>query len=525
MIPRGGSVGVVGAGISGLSYSFFLSKIRPDVKISIVDSSNRVGGYIRSEKKQSQGQDIMLEKGPRTLRGVSEGSLLIIDQMIQQGEGDKVLGVFKKCPANKKYLLSSQSGPNGTTGELIQVPDSLPSFGRFFRSPLLTYRMILSFCKEPFVRSVSSKEETVEQFLSRRFCKDLSQNIVSAVLHGIYAGDVKKLSVNSVMGRLVEMEKEKRSIFKYAFASMRGKTAEKKPSELLRKYEEIFHPPVAFSKLSKFLKDFPVVALSGGLESFPKILYKSLCGNENVRFVMGERIRSLKKNDDSIQLELEKENLTLNHLRLTIGAEGIMDFLPTSSKLTALLAKLHYTSIAMVNVYIRNQNLSMSGFGYLVPQSLDSFNKEHLLGVIFDSEVEAYAHPILKLVDEKLNESKLVERKDTKPCTKVTLMFGGHYYDSSKAPSKSSVERMARSVLSSHLHLEVPESATVDVSFIDNCIPQYNVGYQQVKEEILGEIEREFCGFVSAGGMSFGQGVGVPDCVMDSFKGALQAET
>ena len=55
-------------------------------------------------------------------------------------------------------------------------------------------------------RPASLQDESVGDFIRRRFDSDVGDNIVSAVLHGIYAGDIYSLSVKSLLPTLWEAE-------------------------------------------------------------------------------------------------------------------------------------------------------------------------------------------------------------------------------------------------------------------------------------------------------------------------------
>ena len=50
------------------------------------------------------------------------------------------------------------------------------------------------------------KDESVGSFISRRFGSPLADNILSAVFHGIYAGDIYQLSARSIMPQLWHLE-------------------------------------------------------------------------------------------------------------------------------------------------------------------------------------------------------------------------------------------------------------------------------------------------------------------------------
>ena len=57
-------------------------------------------------------------------------------------------------------------------------------------------------------------DETIHEFVSRTLGKDVADNLISAVLHGIYAGDCRKLSVRACMPILTEYEDDKGSLLR-----------------------------------------------------------------------------------------------------------------------------------------------------------------------------------------------------------------------------------------------------------------------------------------------------------------------
>lgn len=62
-------------------------------------------------------------------------------------------------------------------------------------------------------RSQDLQDESVGSFLRRRLgTSDLGDNVFSAMLHGIYAGDIEQLSAKSLMTRLWDWESEHGSI-------------------------------------------------------------------------------------------------------------------------------------------------------------------------------------------------------------------------------------------------------------------------------------------------------------------------
>ena len=71
-------------------------------------------------------------------------------------------------------------------------------------------------------RPVQLEDESVGSFISRRVSPQIADNIVSAVFHGIYAGDVHQLSVRSLMPLLWWYEGRYGSIVSGQLAKMRA---------------------------------------------------------------------------------------------------------------------------------------------------------------------------------------------------------------------------------------------------------------------------------------------------------------
>lgn len=89
------------------------------------------------------------------------------------------------------------------------MPSGVPSASDVFalwRSGLLAG--ITGMIKEPLMpkRPDSLSDETVGSFLSRRVDQRMANNIVSAVFHGIYAGDIWQLSAKSLLSGLWHLE-------------------------------------------------------------------------------------------------------------------------------------------------------------------------------------------------------------------------------------------------------------------------------------------------------------------------------
>ena len=67
------NIAILGGGLSGLSAAFHLARRYPTVPITLLEKSQRLGGWVRSERVRVQDANgheasVLLEAGPRTLR-------------------------------------------------------------------------------------------------------------------------------------------------------------------------------------------------------------------------------------------------------------------------------------------------------------------------------------------------------------------------------------------------------------------------------------------------------------------------
>ena len=186
---------VIGGGIAGLACAWYLSKL--SLRVTLVEAK-RMGGWVHTLRTPH-----LLELGPRTLRPNGIAGSTVLDLVYQLGLSDQVIIASKDSSAAKNRFLA-------WNGRLEMLPSSLFKF--ITSKSSITKGLLLDVLKEPFIPRGSATPESIDSFISRRFGKRMSQNIVSAVIHGIYAGDHSRLEVESTMPSLKRMEQESGSV-------------------------------------------------------------------------------------------------------------------------------------------------------------------------------------------------------------------------------------------------------------------------------------------------------------------------
>jgi oxygen-dependent protoporphyrinogen oxidase len=340
--------------------------------------------------------------------------------------------------------------------------------------------------KEPFRqrRAPEVEDESVGSFITRRFSPNLANNFISAILHGIYAGDIDCLSARSLMPNLWRDEALRGSIVRGALARNRLETYD---DVALR--AELYKPNL---KLMERISDASVYSFRSGVTTLSCALEAELRRNHNIAIRTGAEVRNVgydpaRSGEAPFEIGVQK----YSHVVSTLPAPVTNSLLPAAHRVPAL-AEIEAVTVLVVNLYFATPRLlPVTGFGYLLPKSLPvESNPHHALGVIFDSD----ATP-----------------QETEPGTKVTVMFGGHYWRERRTyPDAAEALEMARDVLRRHLGIEETPVAT-NVSLNRDCIPQYTVGHEDRLVEARDGLERLRGGF-SVAGASY-KGVGLNDCV------------
>lgn len=165
------------------------------------------------------------------------------------------------------------------------------SFSSFLREPVFNglFRSIFNEPRQPS-RPDDLVDESVGSFLSRRLGSSLvPDNIVSAVYHGIYAGDIYQLSARSLLPVAWELEGRYGTLAKAYWAQLRGKGA-------LPLLEEDL--PLLKQKSPISMTGQSVYTFTGGLQDLTDALVAALENNPEIE---------IRKETDVEKLTVEKD--------------------------------------------------------------------------------------------------------------------------------------------------------------------------------------------------------------------------
>lgn len=441
---------------------------------------------------------------------------------------DQLLITPKTSPAAKNRFiyypdhLVRMPGPGQGILEILSTLWNEPVFSELFRG------IWKDMSTE--TRSSDTQDESVGDFIARRLGKPAADNLVSALFHGIYAGDIWKLSAKSIMPLQWENERKSGDLMSAVLTSVVQRTSWNFCDDIALQMKIAQHG--WSEKMKSDIRNCSVFSFKDGLSTLSNRLAEQLRSMPNVTIRTGFRVTGISKSQPSGQGDTvtlsgsangqeAEETHPHNHIIHTINPQHLESSLyPTPPTLPGVVRQSTYApTVAVTNLYYRTPSLlrtlqppgglprglqesGLSGFGYLLPQSLPfEQNPERALGVIFDDDG----------VPDIWSSVPAATRG-----TRLTVMFGGHWWDGWAAvPSADECAQMARSLLARHLGItEAPAVARTTIQ--ERCIPQYTVGHSRRMAALHDDVAREFRGRVKVAG-SWYTGVGVNDCVRAAY--------
>ncbi len=344
---------VIGAGLTGLSLAYYLSKAGKNVLV--LEQNSRVGGVIRTITDG----DFTYETGPST--GVLATAEIV--SLLDELKPDCELLVADKS-AQKRYIWKKNRWHALPSGLLSAVGTPLFSWYDKFR--------ILG---EPFRPKGGYPDESIAELVKRRLGKSFLDYAVDPFLSGVYAGDPATLITRHALPKLYALE-----VLYGGF--IRGTIAKRK--EAKQNTSSANEPKVTRE----------VFSTNGGLQQIVDTLATRI-GDKNIE---------LECKDVEIQHEMngfktifQKENnnhfeILSTHVITTIGGYQLPAILPfVAADLLQSLSDTTYSPVINTAVgYNKWTGIKLDAFGGLVA----SKENRKVLGVLFPSAIFIRRAPV-----------------------------------------------------------------------------------------------------------------------------------
>ena len=182
---------ILGSGICGLVSAW--KRELAGNEVTILDSANRPGGIIESQKSDG----FLMDYGPNTL----SLRLTKTEEMLRE-TGILEHAIDANPEANKRFIVRG--------GKLVALPNGFPSF---LTTPFLSFQGKLRVLLEPFLpKGKDRKNESVADFISRRLGKEALDYLANPFLAGIYAAKPETLCLRHTFPAIHDLEEKHRSL-------------------------------------------------------------------------------------------------------------------------------------------------------------------------------------------------------------------------------------------------------------------------------------------------------------------------
>lgn len=332
---------VIGAGLTGLTTAFYLSKNNRD--FLVLEEKDRVGGVIQTSHENG----FTFEEGPNTgVLGNPDAAELFEDL----NDACKLEIAGKNV--NKRYILKN--------GKWEAMPMDLVSA---VKTPLFTMKDKFRILGEPFRKRGTNPEEPLSGLVKRRMGNSFLDYAIDPFILGVYSGDPALLITKYAFPKLYNLEQNYGSFIGGSVKKMFEKKSER-DKKATRK----------------------VFSVEGGLSNLTHALVQA-AGRE--RFQLNAKSIEVKPEEGGYILTYvvngEKYTVKTRKVITTTGAYALGNMLPFIDKaLIAPLEKMKYARVIQAVLGFREwSGVPLDGFGGLIPFK----EKRDVLGVLFLSSL------------------------------------------------------------------------------------------------------------------------------------------
>lgn len=442
---------ILGAGISGLSTAAFLNKQGKETLI--LEKRDKVGGVLSSKEIDGFTFDFSANSTVEKYES--------FQKLIQWAELEDQLLIANKN-ASKKYLYRDQE---------IHALDGPLSY---IFTKLLSFKSKCRVLKEPFISPRKEKEdETMKDFVTRRFGQEFLDYTLNPLVAGVYAGDPKDLSMQAAYPEMAAMETEHGSVIKGSYHTIKAKR---------KAY-----------KNGAFKPSKNIMSLQKGMNQLPKRIAKKL----SPQLILKSKVTKIEKVESGYIITYTKDDkdylVKAKKLISTLPAYKLSKLLSTMSpSLSKELDNIFYPPVATLNLGYHKEQIGrkLDSFGFLVPEKA----RLKYLGALWSSTIFDHRAP--------------------KDHASFTLFLGG---SRNQEILQNDLRKWVNETIKefSEIMMIDGEPKTKCFKLRERAIPQYNLGYMDFKKE-LDLFHLANPNFIISG--NFVGGNSVSDCINNAEK-------
>jgi len=327
---------VVGGGMSGLAAAYRLqsSAVRkyPPSEIQLLEASDRLGGIVQTKHQDG----FVLENGPDCFLSEKPATLNLCEEL---GLGGQLINT--RFENRRSFIVRGGKLHPIPKGFYLIAPAKLRPF---LGSPLLSWPGKWRVLWESLLPAHAKEDESLADFVRRRFGQENLDWMAQPLLAGIYAADPEALSLRATFPQFVEMEEKFGSVL----------VGLKKRDEATQQ--------ASGARYSLF------TALRDGMQTLTDQLKQQLT---SVRIRTNTAVKALERRNDSWSVELANgEHVETDGVCLALPAHQAAKLLQRADPILAgLLEEIPYSSSATLNFAFKEGDIAhpLDGFGFVTP--------------------------------------------------------------------------------------------------------------------------------------------------------------
>ena len=340
---------VIGAGISGLTSAYLLSKKGFDVRI--IERKPEVGGSIESVNANG----FLFDRGPNSALETTP----LINQLVEELNLQNEL-LYANKEANKRYILRNN--------KLHALPMSPPAL---IKTELFSTKAKLRLLAEPFIgRSKDGYYQSLAEFVRRRLGQEFLDYAINPFVAGVYAGKPEELSVKSAFPKLYALEEKYGGLIIGTVRSIRER---KKRAE-------------------KSKQSAKMLSFKSGMIALPNAIAKFFAD----KVILSAEVTSIDKSNEGYIVSYKHhgidEAIACDAVLSTVPAYVASEFFTEFNKHFKTHAEAIYYPPVLVYFLAYNKKdvkQPLDGFGFLIPEK----ENKSFLGALWSSVIFPYRAP------------------------------------------------------------------------------------------------------------------------------------
>lgn len=469
-------VAIIGGGISGLSAAHRIFELNPDAHITVFEARQRLGGVLNTDIHEGfeieQSADNFITTVPWGL-DLCKRLGLEADIVTTTSTHRQTFVVWKnrlcKLPDGFMMMAPTRWMPMAFT-------------------PLLSIWGKFRAAMEVFVprRKNSEDDESMESFATRRLGRETYERLIEPLVSGVYAADMKKLSVQATLPRFLEMERKYRSLI----------LAMQIQKWQMKKFRKESGP-----RYSMF------VTVKGGLrriieeivKKLPVDAMKTSCPVQKLQLLPDGKWKVTAGEPENTQTEIFDAVIvaTQSHAAAKIiqTAANNGDVQNNLAELARQLGEIEHTGTAIMTVAYKREQIShpLDGMGAVVPGA----EKSPILALSFSNEKYPHRAP--------------------EGYSLIRIFAGGARNPDMAEKSEEEIKAILLPAVAEILGI-TGDPEMISISRWPRTMPQFHLGHT-ARIATIAEILNNYPTLAIAGNEF--SGVGIPQCV---HSGELAAE-